>query len=186
MRDYAREYFRFMFLESLSSQSANIIVKYKRKLDKIKLKKNKLKQLLKLRYCFERDIDIFTRYTADNNWDRSIQILQREIYSANDELMKRFSRPFYLSYESWGRGIVSEANKLKERIAALQSEFESKGLILQHLENYRNAVRSKVQNMLMIIISAITLFFVIFPGRASWLAEILKKWFYLLVRLFKL
>ena len=185
IRECAREYFRFMFLETLSYQSANVIVKYKRELDKIKLKKNKLKQLLKLRYRFVRDIDNFIRYITDNNWDRSIQILHKKIYSESDERMKLFRRPFYLSYADWGRGIVSDANKLKERIAALQSEFGNKGQILQHLANYRNASRSIVLNVIMIIIAAITLFFVIFPSRATWLADIIRNWFQKLVRLLR-
>ena len=184
IREYAREYFRFMFLETLSFQNANIIVKYKRELDKIKLKKNKLKQLLKLRYRFERDIDSFIRYTTDNDWDRSIAILRKEIYSESDEQMKLFSRPFYLSYEGWGKGIVSDANKLKKRITVLRAEFESKGVILQHLANYRSTSQSLTLNVIMLFFAAVTLFFVVFPNRATWLAEILRNWFQHIVRLF--
>lgn len=178
VKDYAREYFRFMFLEALSNRSAKVVVKYKQELDKIKLRKNKLKRLLKLRYKFEREIDYFIRYVSNNDWERSLEILHRDIYRNSDEKMKGFTRPFYTSYKSWGEKAVSNASKLKQRIDTLQSEFDSKGLVLQHLANYKNTSKTMILNVIMLVLAAATLFFVVFPECAIWLANLIKSLIY--------
>lgn len=172
---YAREYFRFMFLDALSHMSAKVVVKYKGELDKIKLKKNKLKRLLKLRYSFEREIDLFQRYIYDNDWEASLKSLHDEVYCESDERAKMFNKPFFISYERWGKGIVSDATMLKRRIDDLQLEFDNKGSILQHLSSYKNTSKAMVLNAIMLLLTALTLFVVIFPDCAIWIADSIQN-----------
>lgn len=49
IKEYAIDYFKFMFLDMLSREAGKTLVEYKHKLDKIKLKRNNLESLLKLK-----------------------------------------------------------------------------------------------------------------------------------------
>lgn len=60
-----------MFLDMLSREAGKTLVEYKHKLDKIKLKRNNLELLLKLKYNFSMEIDDFNRYKRDDIWDKS-------------------------------------------------------------------------------------------------------------------
>lgn len=60
-----------MFLDMLSREAGKTLVEYKHKLDKIKLKRNNLESLLKLKYNFSMEIDDFNRYKRDDIWDKS-------------------------------------------------------------------------------------------------------------------
>ncbi len=47
LKDYANEYFRFEFLDILSREAGKTLIAYKHRLDKIKLRRNHLKEV----YC---------------------------------------------------------------------------------------------------------------------------------------
>ena len=71
IEEYAIDYFKFMFLDMLSREAGKTLVEYKHKLDNIKLKRNNLESLLKLKYNFSMEIDDFNRYKRDDIWDKS-------------------------------------------------------------------------------------------------------------------
>ena len=54
------------------------------------------------------------------------------------------------------------------------AEFEEKKMILQNLADYKNTAYSLRLNVIMAILTTMTLFFVIFPDKASELAEVLS------------
>ena len=171
---YAREYFRFFFLRLLSSTSGKKIIKYKNSLGRIKLKKNQLRNVLKLRYAFERDIDPYIRYSRDALWEKSVDILRKEIYSERDEMLPQKNQPFYISYNDFCNSALSGAKKIDETITVLRGEFDDKEQILQHLSDYKNSWKSWWLNIVMLVIAAVTLFFVIFPNRAKWVADLIR------------
>lgn len=92
---HAIEYFKILFLDILSRESGKIVVSYKHKLDKIKLRKNRLKSLLKLKYEFSLDIDDYNRYVRDDTWTQVVKKLE-EIYADSDEMAKKLTKPFYI------------------------------------------------------------------------------------------
>ena len=100
LKDYAIEYFKILFLDILSRESGKIVVSYKHKLDKIKLRKNRLKSLLKLKYEFSLDIDDYNRYVRDDTWTQVVKKLE-EIYADSDEMAKKLTKPFYISYKNF-------------------------------------------------------------------------------------
>ncbi len=175
MDDFAGEYFKFMFLNLMTKETAETIVAFKRKLDSIKLKKNRLNQLLKLRYEFERQIDPFIRYSRDDIWKRSIKMLGYEIYQYSDRIVKMAANPWVLTYDMVANRACTGADHINEQITVLRKEFDDKQQILQHLFDYKDSSRTMWMNTIMIVIAAATLFFVIFPERASWLAEIIRN-----------
>lgn len=184
MKEYSQEYFRFLFLDTLSKEIGKLAVSYKHRLDRIKLHKNRLKELLKLKYQFSRDIDYYNRYIRDGNWERSKKELE-EIYKNNEELVKKISRPFYTSYEHFCNRAISGAEQLEKDINVLLSEFDSKGNILQNLSNYKNAAWNIRINVVMLIVASTTLFFVVFPEKASVLSDFIRSVYHSIIDLFK-
>lgn len=180
---YAREYFKFLFLNILSKETGKTIVFYKHRLDKVKLRKRRLKTLLKLKYQFSRDTDDFKRYVRDDDWEDSIFRL-KDIYEDSDEMLKKMRSHPYISYKNFCRNSLGNSEKITEDIDTLFSEFESKEHILQTLADYKNTARNFRLNFTMLFIAAITLFLVIFPERATWLAGIFRLIYQFIVGLF--
>lgn len=147
--------FKFALLEALNKVIASDLISYKLKLNKIKLKKNRLNKLLKLRYLYEKDIDFYRRYVCDDIWDKA----QNEIAKVFD--MKKLKRSF--DYRVLTESSVASKNKIDEQIIALSNEFNEKTSILQHLEAYKNENRNRKINILMLVLSIATIIFIIFP-----------------------
>lgn len=184
LKDYAIEYFKILFLDILSRESGKIVVSYKHKLDKIKLRKNRLKSLLKLKYEFSLDIDDYNRYVRDDTWTQVVKKLE-EIYADSDEMAKKLTKPFYISYKNFCNAAISGTKKIENDINVLLSEFEDKAHILQTLSDYKNTVRSMALNAVMLIIAAITLFFVIFPEKTTVIADFLRLIYHYFTNAFK-
>ena len=176
LQDVSQEYFKFLFLGILSHEAGRKIVEYKHHLDKIKLKKNRLHKLLKLRYSFERNIDSYVRFVRDDIWDTSIKKI-KEAYICSDSIIKVARRPFFRSYKSFCEDALHGAESINEAIESLRNEFESKRIILQHLADYKNSTHNMWLNVLMLIVATLTLFFVIYPKRAGWTADIITSTF---------
>lgn len=171
---YAIEYFKFIFLDMLSREAGKALVAYKHKLDKIKLRKNQLETLLKLKYKLSMEIDDYSRYKRDDIWGRAEKKLSK-VYKYSDKIAESASKPFFISYSKFCKGAILESEKIDKDIAVILDEFEEKKRILQNLADYKNTNRSMMMNIIMLIISAITLFFVIFPDKAKETADIITE-----------
>ena len=68
---------------------------YKHKLDKIKLKKNHLNALLKLKYKLSLEIDDYRRYKRDDIWEKAKDELS-QIYEDSDKVAKNATKPFFV------------------------------------------------------------------------------------------
>ena len=183
IKEYAIEYFKFVFLDMLSRETGKVLVAYKHKLDKIKLKKNQLEMLLKLKYKLSMEIDDYSRYKRDDIWERAEKKL-KEVYIYSDRVAESASRTFFISHSGFSRGAISESEKIDKDIEIVLREFEEKKQILQNLADYKNTAKSLWLNVIMMLISAITLYFVIFPEKAKEIADIIigimsvvKSWF---------
>lgn len=75
--------------------------------------------------------------------------------------------------------------KNRDRYQCPLSEFEDKEHILQTLSDYKNTVRSMALNAVMLIIAAITLFFVIFPEKTTVIADFLRLIYHYFTNAFK-
>lgn len=172
LQEYAVEYFRFLFLDILSREAGKTLVTYKHKLDKIKLKKNHLKSLLKLKYKLSMEIDDYSRYRRDDIWERAKKKLSK-LYAYSDEVAEKASKPFFISHSNFCDGVISESKELDSDINIVLTEFEEKKHILQNLADYKNTARSMRLDVLMMVIAAITLYFVVFPNRADEVSDII-------------
>lgn len=176
LKDYANQYFKFLFLDILSREAGKTLIVYKHKLDKIKLKKKHLKELLKLKYNLSVEIDDYNRYRRDDIWTKAKNTIS-EIYKYSDKIAEQSLKPFFVSHHDFCDGAVSKSKKIDDDIEIVLTEFEEKKNVLQNLFDYNNTSRNNYLNIVMMIISAITLFFVIFPEKASDISIIIMEMF---------
>ena len=174
LKEYAVEYFKFLFLDILSREAGKTLIIYKHKLDKIKLKKNHLKALLKLKYNLSIEIDDYSRYKRDNIWEHAKSKLS-ELYFNSDKMADKALKLFYISHSQFCDGPISESKKIDGDIDIVLMEFEEKKHILQNLADYKNTARSIWLNVIMMVIAAITLCFVIFPDKAKEVSDVIIK-----------
>lgn len=99
-----------------------------------------------------------------------------ELYKENDGLIKRIRfNAHYYTCNRFCERTCSVMERLAERISEIETEFEDKRTILQHLVEYKNSRKTWILSILMCIIAALTLFFVIFPSYAGLLANWIKN-----------
>jgi len=159
--------FKFTLLEALNYTVGKELIAYKLRLNKIKLRKNRLNKLLKLRYFYEKDMDYYRRYACDDIWEKA----QNNVSEIFDEKKLKRSYDYRVLTES---PIVSK-NKIIEQINVLSNEFNEKTSILQHLAVYKNENRSKRINYIMLVLAAATLVFVIYPDLAKEVGKYIQK-----------
>lgn len=183
IKEYALDYFKFIFLDMLSREAGKTLVEYKHKLDKIKLKRNNLESLLKLKYNLSMEIDDFNRYKRDDIWDKSKKRFD-DIYAYSDTAADLASRHFFISHTNFCENAISESRKIDKDIDMVIAEFEEKKMILQNLADYKNTAYSLRLNVIMTILTAMTLFFVIFPDKAKAIANIISTiWNFIMSKL---
>lgn len=175
MREYSIEYFRILFLRLLTDEAGKNTVIFKQKLDTIKLKKNRLLELLKLKYSFSLATDDYNRYMRDDCVENITNHL-KEVYIDNEKFIECVQRPFLISYKDFCESVKLGTEKVEKDIEILLKEFEDKKQVLQNLSDYKNTERSMRLNFIMLLIAVITLFFLIFPEYATKLAEIIMDW----------
>lgn len=164
LQEYAKEYFKILFLYIFSKELGKIVVSYKHKLDKIGLRRNCLKSLLKLKYNFSLDINNYHRYLKDDIWEEVSKILG-EVYLNN--------KAKNISYQDFCQSAKFGSQKVNKDITLLLSEIENKEHILKSLYEYKNTIQNKLLNILMLFISAVTLFLVIFPEKAGVISDVI-------------
>ena len=183
IEEYAIDYFKFMFLDMLSREAGKTLVEYKHKLDNIKLKRNNLESLLKLKYNFSMEIDDFNRYKRDDIWDKSKKRFA-DVYAYSDRVADHALNHFFISHKIFCDNATYESRKIDEDIDMVLAEFEEKKMILQNLADYKNTASSLRLNVIMTIFTAATLFFVIFPDKAKAIANVISAiWNYFIYKL---
>lgn len=170
LREYAGEYFKFLFLDILSMETGKTLVIYKHKLDRIKLKKNHLNALLKLKYKLSLEIDDYSRYRRDDIWNKAKDELG-QIYDDSDAIAKNSNKAFFVSHSHFSNRAISNSKKIDNDVDIVFGEFKEKKEILQNLADYKNTLHSIRLNIAMMVISAVTLYFVVFPEKAEELAN---------------
>lgn len=158
---------KFALLEALNEIVAKELISYKLRLNKIKLRKNRLNKLLKLRYFYERDMDYYKRFACDDIWGKAEGTIS-EVFDK-----KKLERSF--DYRVLTESSIAAKNKIIEQINVLSNEFDDKTRILQHLAAYKNENRTKRINYVMLFLAIATLGFIIYPNLAKFVGEAIIK-----------
>lgn len=174
IKEYSIEYFKIMFLRILAREAGKQLVVYRRKLDNIKLKRNQLNQLLKLKYDLSKNIDDYNKFIRDEIWEKTDKRLQ-EIFEENAEIASKAKHKFFISMKSYIQYSVNDKKKIDKDIDILYREYDDKKEILQNLADFKNNKRSLWLNLAMLFVSAVTLSFVVFPKQAEALAKVIRE-----------
>ncbi len=157
--------FKFVLLHAFNELVTNDLISYKLNLNKIKLIKNRLHKLLKLRYLYEKDIDFYRRYVCDDIWEKA----QNKIAHVFEG--KKLHRSY--DYRVLTDSPVASKSKITKQIGDLCAEFNEKTSILQHLEAYKNENRNRIINFIMLVLTMATIIFIIFPELSKDVAKFL-------------
>ena len=171
--DFSSSFFKFRFLNILNSIYAKKLIEYKLRLNQIKLKKSCLHRLLKLRYSFERDMDIYSRFLAEADFDNDVKRI--------DKLFSKKRQRYSVDHGYFTKLHASSAEVVEKRITEITKEFDSKSSVLQHLENYKHESRNRIIGYITFAITVLTLILLIFPNWSSEIATFLQEaWNWLL------
>jgi len=154
-RNYSRYIFKFQFLDILNSHYSKALINYKHKLNKIKLKKSRIHNLLKLHYRFERDMDMYVRFSSDNIWKHAASNVAKLF--DNKTIIQDLKYTYFTNIP------LESMKRIRNQQIILTKEFENKESVLQHLENYKHESRNRCINYIMFFISLVTLMLLIFP-----------------------
>lgn len=160
--------FLFEFLNCMNTYASKEIIKYRAKLNVIKLKKNKLSKLLKTRYKYEKALDCFKRYIRDEIWEFACE-------EAEDILGDNFVGKYKYTYVR-EFALVHKA-RIEEQTEVLEKEFDTKINILQHLSDYKNESKNRALNIVMLLLTLLTVIFIIFPEWGKDVKNLLVGWY---------
>ena len=183
MKDYSCDYFQHMFASILTENAEKTIVDYKHRMERIRLKRRGLKELLKYRYELDRRLDVFERYIREDNWEKSKRHLS-EVYNSSDAIIEKINPDLIITWKIFCEGIENTTKNISDRLAEVRKDFDGKEKVLQSLADYKNASKNWIMSIIMLLISAGTLFFVVFPNKASNLAELLRILWHSIIRIF--
>ncbi|MBQ3211774.1 MAG: hypothetical protein IJB09_09800 [Oscillospiraceae bacterium] len=166
--DYSRDFFKFQFLDILNNYFSKELIHYKHKLNRIKLRKRRIHSLLKLHYKFERDMDMYVRFSSDDIWERTVGNVAK-LFN-NQTVSRGYDYTYFTDIP------LDSMKRIQAQQAILAKDFDSKEAVLQHLQNYKNESRNRLINYIMFFIAVLTLVLLIFPEWsapiATWLTNI--------------
>ena len=147
----------------ICSTEKNVLL-YSKKLNRIKLQKQKFGELLKLRYKFERSIDYYEKYISDKVPFEFAATKIEKLFNHKTQLYSK-------DYQNLTVGSLKANNVLLSYVNSLQQEFSNKTAIIESLADYRASVQNKrftiagiVLSIIATCISAITLYFTPIPS----------------------
>lgn len=156
--------FRFLLLRTLICSTEKNVLLYSKKLNRIKLQKQKFGELLKLRYKFERSIDYYEKYISDKVPFEFAATKIEKLFNHKTQLYSK-------DYQNLTVGSLKANNVLLSYVNSLQQEFSNKTAIIESLADYRASVQNKrftiagiVLSIIATCISAITLYFTPIPS----------------------
>lgn len=183
MKEYACEYFRHMFVSILTDNAEKAIVDQKHRMERIRLRRRGLKELLKIRYELDRRLDVFERFVREDNWKKSKRYLA-EVYKNSDAIIERIKPDLIITWETFCEGIENTSKRISQRLIEVRKDFDGKEKVLQSLADYKNASKNWILSVIMLTVSIVTLFFVVFPDKAHSLAALLRMLWQSIIRLF--
>lgn len=159
------DFFKIQFLDIYNNYFSKELIQYKNKLNKIKLQKKRLYSLLKLRYLFERKMDLYKRLVKDPIWD-----------NCENRIANVFNGKTTIGVFDYTHFVgisIGSKNRIIEQVKTITDDFTEKEAILQHLENYTHESRDRIINFVMFLMAAMTLALVIFPDWSKSIASFL-------------
>lgn len=170
MIEFLEEYnqlYKLYLAYILNDVFAASCVKYRNKINKIKLKKNSFNKLLKIRYSFEKDMDWFKRFANETNWKKE----QQRVEKIFDKKQCKRSYDYRVLTES---PLIGQ-KKIKNSLDNIEKDIDQKLSIIEHINDYYRERKNSRINIVMLAISLTTLLFIIYPQWASKVAVVIGR-----------
>lgn len=158
--------FLFEFLNCMNTYASKEIIKYRSKLNLIKLNQNKLSDLLKIRYQYEKALDCFKRYVNDDIWEFAIEEITDYFGVCKGNCYK---------YEYVTNLALACKERIEEQFLLWEKDYEAKVNVLQHLDTYKNEFKNRTLNFVMLFLTLLTVIFIIFPDWGEEVGNLLEE-----------
>ena len=175
IHDYAIHIFKYMILNIFAKDAGKYIVEFKTKMDKISIRRNHLKVILKQNYMFEKHIDNYRRYVKDEPWKDSEKFICG-LFFENDTLLQSFDRVFLLgNHHNFQYNAISSKVKLDHDLKMVLNDYKRKKEILSSLFDYTNVRFTWLIGVLTLIVACLTLLATLNPDAFLDYFEIFRK-----------
>ena len=176
-KDESYKFFRVEFLRILNEELGKQLITSRSEIEKIKPRKRNYKKLLQIRLNYISMVEPYLNYYNDQPWEQNssaIFSLFSEAENLIQHAMDRYPRSSAKAYTTYP---ISESKRLMGRVNDVKKIIDTKTEISSAQTDYSNQRNSWILNVLMFLISFITLFFVVFPDNAESLnAWLLNLW----------
>lgn len=139
---------------------------YRNKVNKIKMKKRSYKKLLKIRYEFEKEYALLKRVYHEINW-KSEEEYVTDLFLNPDK--SAGNSDFFNKVNLFTDYPINKMSIVRDTHLNIEKEIEQKLTILGYLKDYSIENKNYKLNISMLIISTLTLLFVLYPGWTGWI-----------------
>ena len=169
--EYEKALFSFLFLRLLCLRAAEKNVEYKGKIDRIKLKKNSLIKLLKLRFKYEKDLEFYHHYVRDNNWEKNEAKIAELFHESDKAINDVKPRWRYNTHSVFCSNAKKLSTAVNDTVSLIRAEFDSKREILEHLSDFKNTKKNLFLNAIMLLVAIATLLLILFPDKIPFVSQ---------------
>lgn len=157
--DIYQQLFKFLIVNTLIDKFASTCVYFKKLVNGLKVKRNKLKTLLIMRYKFELEIAWFKNVTSEIDWEiEKSHAIDKFAYEPNSR--------WYNVNRLVNKSIMGH-KKIQKKIDLIQRDIDQKIQIIKHLDEFKSSKQNLIINIVMIVLTATTLFFILYPENTN-------------------
>lgn len=147
--------YKLFTLNTFNYLLATLGSKYRNNVNKIKIKKRFFKKILKTRYEFEKEFNLFRRFYHEITWEQEKNNATKLFKNSESEVFNdiRFLTEFPLN----------KINIIEETRQKIEKDIDQKITIIGHLNDHYNEHKNYRLDVIMLVISALTFLFVLYP-----------------------
>lgn len=181
--EYMVKLYRIVILNDLGQIYFNKIISYRNQVNKCKTDKKNNKMLLKIQYDINKDFYDFTKIDEELPVNKEFEdantiLSQNEYAKKSIHLTKHTYKQFYSSPRwMWER--------VRTNFTEVEGDLVRKLAISESLTKYKNESLNKWLVFSQVVLAALTLFFVMFPEKISPIAMFIKKFWRIIMSVFK-
>ena len=168
---------RCCVIDALNDVYTSICSTYRNAINRVRVVKKSYRKLLRLRYHFEKDLDLYRRVYSEVDWE-TIDIDIAALFS----LGTGGKRPRILDHTRWTNAIKQAQQRLEEARLSIQRDMERKTAITRHINEHFSESRNFGISLTMLIIAMLTLSLLVFPEWAKKLASVIETTLALLTK----
>ena len=164
--------YKMIVLKNLGLQFLNLVTEYRNKVNAITSKKSSQKRLLKLKYELSKDFYDFNKITEELPFDKTIErakrILEKNEYATSSVYYGRHPYELFTDNPKW------MWSQVKNNYTEIESDLQRKIDISSELTAFSREKSNRNITVTQLLISTVTFVLLIFPEKASIIADWIK------------